>query len=304
MNDDKATSGERGLWAAFARDWAGLTEDDLHAVDPAPLPPPVGSGDTDDDAADAAEPVATGETRPTTAIIGRLAGVVGVLMVVAVAWLFIAGSPRRGSDAAAVASVAGTSVPGTFLTDDGSGSAGESPSGSPSVSEGEHHASATARAGAEKPTAASATRSATKAPTAVGDKSSSKTAGPAKTTTPATVATTHPDWGTTVINSTTVLHPGENWHTNRITLGVQQSGNVVLSDENGKNIWATNTSDPNAQLVFQDDGNLVLANIGTGATVWSTRTDGHAGAVLVLQADANVTIQAGGSTLWASGTAR
>jgi len=87
-------------------------------------------------------------------------------------------------------------------------------------------------------------------------------------------------------------------------LGVQDSGNVVLSDENGQSIWATNTSDPNVQLVFQADGNLVLANIGTGSTVWSTRTDGHDGAILVLQADANVAIQTGGSTLWASGTAK
>jgi hypothetical protein len=41
---------------------------------------------------------------------------------------------------------------------------------------------------------------------------------------------------------------------------------------------------------------------GDQRTLWSSRTDGHDGAVLVLQADGDLTIVQGGRTLWATGT--
>lgn len=117
---------------------------------------------------------------------------------------------------------------------------------------------------------------------------------------PKPATTTPPDWGTTVIHSTSVLHPGESWSTNRIRLSLLASGNAVLTDETGRQTWASNTSNPRAQLAFQGDGNLTLTDTANGTTLWSTRTDGHGSAILVLQADGNVAIEDGTGVLWAA----
>ncbi|MEV4813065.1 hypothetical protein [Micromonospora avicenniae] len=112
-----------------------------------------------------------------------------------------------------------------------------------------------------------------------------------------------PDWQTRVVNGTSVLRPGGSWRTNRLTLALTTDGNVVLSDQ-GRRVWSAQTSGKGAdQLVFQEDGNLVLYTRGM-ATIWSTRTDGHNGAILVLQNDGNVTISQNGRTLWQTGTAK
>jgi len=104
-----------------------------------------------------------------------------------------------------------------------------------------------------------------------------------------------------VIRGTSVLEPGQNWHTNRIRLTLTTGGNLVLTDENGRTTWSSGTSGSGTQLVFQADGNLGLYSGST--PLWTTRTDGHDGAILVLQADANVTISLNGTTLWSTGTA-
>ena len=53
------------------------------------------------------------------------------------------------------------------------------------------------------------------------------------------------------------------------------------------------------QLIMQGDGNLVIYNPGA---IWSTKTNGHAGAYLVLQTDGNLVIYDSSGAIWASGT--
>ncbi|TDC21309.1 hypothetical protein E1211_32170, partial [Micromonospora sp. 15K316] len=126
--------------------------------------------------------------------------------------------------------------------------------------------------------------------------SPSRTAPPAKP--PA-----KPQWQTRVVNGTSVLRPGGSWRTNRLTFSLTSDGNLVLSDQ-GRRVWSAQTGGRGAdQLVFQDDGNLVLYSRSM-ATIWSTRTDGNNGAILVLQNDGNVTISRNGRTLWQTGTAK
>ena len=48
---------------------------------------------------------------------------------------------------------------------------------------------------------------------------------------------------------------------------------------------------------MQADGNLVLYDSGN-QTVWSTHTEGLAGAVLNLRADGGLSISLGSNTLW------
>ena len=53
-----------------------------------------------------------------------------------------------------------------------------------------------------------------------------------------------------------------------------QTGNLVLNDANGRTVWATNTDfGPVANLLMQNDGNLVLYNLRK--PVWSTGTCCH-----------------------------
>ena len=53
------------------------------------------------------------------------------------------------------------------------------------------------------------------------------------------------------------------------------------------------------QLIMQGDGNLVIYNPGA---IWSTKTNGHAGAYLVPQTDGNLVIYDSSGAIWASGT--
>lgn len=106
---------------------------------------------------------------------------------------------------------------------------------------------------------------------------------------------------TRVVYGTYVLHPGESIATNRMRLALRSDGDLVISDQGGKAVWSTGTHASGTHAVFQADGNLVLYS-SDNETLWSSRTDGHDGAVLVLQGDGNLTIRQGGALLWASGT--
>ncbi|MGW1004772.1 hypothetical protein [Streptomyces sp. NPDC002520] len=107
---------------------------------------------------------------------------------------------------------------------------------------------------------------------------------------------------TKVLHGTYVIGRGHSVATNRISLTMQQNGNLVIFDANGRARWSAGTSGRGDRAVFQGDGNLVVL-AADGTTVWSSRTDGNPGAQLVLQNDGNVTIQAAdGRFLWGSGT--
>ncbi|MGW2013597.1 hypothetical protein [Streptomyces sp. NPDC001927] len=132
---------------------------------------------------------------------------------------------------------------------------------------------------------------------------------PAKTSAPAKPRTrdvrstpTALEGQTKVLHGTYVIGRGQSVTTNRISLTMQQNGNLVILDSNGRARWSSGTSGQGDRAVFQGDGNFtVLA--ADGRTVWSSRTDGNPGAQMVLQADGNVTIQAAdGRFLWGSGT--
>jgi hypothetical protein len=106
---------------------------------------------------------------------------------------------------------------------------------------------------------------------------------------------------TRVVHGTYVLRPGHSIGTKRMRLALRTDGDLVLRDQDGKLVWSTGTRASGAHAVFQADGNFVLYS-SDDATLWSSRTDGHDGAVLVLQSDGNLTIRQGGTTLWATGT--
>ena len=106
---------------------------------------------------------------------------------------------------------------------------------------------------------------------------------------------------TTVISATRTLTAGQSWSSTLARMVMQGDGNLVIYDENGKALWASNTRGSGIRAVFQADGNLVVYN-SANQSVWKSSTSGHNGAQLVLQADGNVVIEQGGQEFWASNT--
>ncbi len=86
------------------------------------------------------------------------------------------------------------------------------------------------------------------------------------------------------------------------TMTLQNDGNLVLSEPDGKVVWATKTHEQGVKrAVLQDDGNFVLYKDDGG--VWSTKTAGKDAGRLVVQPDRNIVLYGkDGSPLWSSGT--
>ncbi|MEU2335558.1 protein kinase [Streptomyces sp. NPDC013172] len=103
------------------------------------------------------------------------------------------------------------------------------------------------------------------------------------------------------VQATFELATGASVGTGARTLVMQEDGNLVIYDQDGKARWAAMTSGEGNSARFQPDGNLVVYN-SEGQALWASRTDGHQGAVLVFQADGNVLIKSGDTVLWAAGT--
>jgi hypothetical protein len=84
----------------------------------------------------------------------------------------------------------------------------------------------------------------------------------------------------------------------------QNDGNLVLyRNDGGGPVWGSGTDGKANQLCFQGDGNLVMYN-GSTATpaVWATRTDGR-GARLKLRQDCNLVVEdSSGNAVWSTGT--
>jgi hypothetical protein len=111
-------------------------------------------------------------------------------------------------------------------------------------------------------------------------------------------------WSTRVINSTYVIGPGQSVASNRMRISMLTNGNLVISDENGVVRWSSHTEGSGYKAVFQGDGHFVVYT-QDGGTAWSSGTAGHPDAELVIQDDGNVVILSsptGGSVLWSAGT--
>jgi hypothetical protein len=108
------------------------------------------------------------------------------------------------------------------------------------------------------------------------------------------------------------LDVGNSWYFGNARLTIN-NGSLVIFDQNNKIRWTTGTNGSGAsQLVFQQDGNLVLYTPGYARAVWATGTEGDCGALtttLSLQKDSNFVIYcrltddyAGMYPIWSTGT--
>jgi hypothetical protein len=88
----------------------------------------------------------------------------------------------------------------------------------------------------------------------------------------------------------------------KYTLRMQDDGNLVAYDSQGKSLWSSNTVGSGAiECVLQSDGNLLLKD-RNGRVVWATYTDGYKNAKLVIQDDGNLVIyNERGLAVWARG---
>lgn len=91
----------------------------------------------------------------------------------------------------------------------------------------------------------------------------------------------------------------------RYTLDMQEDGNLVVYNAQGRAEWSSDTVGRGAvECVMQSDGNLVLKD-RNGRSVWSTLTEGAKNARLMIQNDGNLVIYNGrGFVVWAKGRVR
>ncbi|CAI8779822.1 hypothetical protein [Chryseobacterium sp. IT-36CA2] len=83
----------------------------------------------------------------------------------------------------------------------------------------------------------------------------------------------------------------------------QDDGNLVLAGRNGSPIWATGTDNKGSRAEFQSDGNLVVYD-SYNRSVWSSNTENRGSVKLTVQNDGNLVIYGRNSPLWSSGTNR
>ncbi len=80
------------------------------------------------------------------------------------------------------------------------------------------------------------------------------------------------------------------WTTcNKYNLVFQNDGNLVLYNPNSSPVWATGTEGRAARMSVQVDGNVVLYD-SANQPIWATNTDGNPGAYLSLQNDGNLIV--------------
>src|SRR4030095_10397331 len=81
----------------------------------------------------------------------------------------------------------------------------------------------------------------------------------------------------------------------RFSLNYQGDGNLVIYDDGGTAIWASNTAGSvGGECIMKGDGNLVIQTAIAGSafqqTFWSSGTSGNSGNRLVLEDDGNLVI--------------
>ncbi|WP_327071366.1 hypothetical protein [Kitasatospora sp. NBC_01302] len=113
-------------------------------------------------------------------------------------------------------------------------------------------------------------------------------------------------WGPGLDPTTFVgLEPREWMQSPNAWLVFQPDGNVVMyRKRDNAPIWSTGTwGTHSTDLFLQGDGNLVLNGSGYGYPGWASGTWGHPGDHAVFQTDGNFVIyDANGTALWSSGT--
>lgn len=106
------------------------------------------------------------------------------------------------------------------------------------------------------------------------------------------------------------LHPGEKLPRGaarrscdgRFELVMQDDGNLVLYQIGVGPLWGTATDGTNAEhAIMQSDGNLVVY-APQGVPLWGSGTQGYPCSRLVVQDDGNLVIYAGNAPLWSSNT--
>ena len=87
------------------------------------------------------------------------------------------------------------------------------------------------------------------------------------------------------------------------TVVMQRDGNLVeYVTGSGHALWSSGTGGhPGADVIMQDDGNLVIYGGASGA-LWSSGTAGSGLPVFYAQTDANLVVYHGGTPAWASGS--
>jgi hypothetical protein len=87
----------------------------------------------------------------------------------------------------------------------------------------------------------------------------------------------------------------------KYTVTFQNDGNLVMYEQSGSPVWASNTAGSGAtRAVMQEDGNFVVYK-QDGSPAWATNTFAKGGRLIVGNSRALVVV-ADGNVVWSSGT--
>jgi RHS repeat-associated protein len=123
-------------------------------------------------------------------------------------------------------------------------------------------------------------------------------------TTASTVKDTTPD---RKLTAGTVIASGSSYTSNSVRLTMQADGNLVLAGiTSGTTLWSSGTAgNPGASATVRTDGSFVVTST-TGTVLWNSgsATTGSTGAYLLIRDDASVQVyNSAGTSKWSSGTA-
>ena len=86
-----------------------------------------------------------------------------------------------------------------------------------------------------------------------------------------------------------------------VYLMFQNDGNLVLARNNGDVIWAAGTDNKGSRAEFQNDGNLVVYDSYNRA-VWGSNSHNRGATRLAIQDDGNLVVYKDSTPIWSSGT--
>lgn len=107
-----------------------------------------------------------------------------------------------------------------------------------------------------------------------------------------------------VATTNNLMADGELLSSSQVTTSLASDFSVELPEDVRLLTPGGSAISPNGQyrLTLQTDGNLVLSEVGTGTSIWQTRTEGIPVNLAVMQADGNFVLYNGSTPVWLSNT--
>lgn len=86
-------------------------------------------------------------------------------------------------------------------------------------------------------------------------------------------------------------------------MGLTNQGDFALQRRTGETIWSAGTANSGHRVFVQTDGNVIVRR-SDNLSVWSSKTNGHPGAQLVVDDGGRIAVVQGTLAIWLAGIPR